>query len=142
MKRSPLKSNPETLRAWQERSRRKVPENRELTKPGIARGINRTPKSDPPELVAARKVVHTRSGGRCEVRSKVCTHRAVHVHHRGGRRFAGCHNPELLADCCLACHDLIHSGKGAAWAWASGWLVKKALGARGEYTPASVLAAA
>lgn len=142
MKRSPLKANPETQRAWQQRSRDTALDKsrRDIGKP-LARTVRKrdTHKTDPPELVAAKKIVHARSLGRCEVRGEVCTGRGEHVHHRGGRGWGGCHNPELLVDSCLADHAYIHGYPGVSYL--SGWLVRKAFAQRGEFIPSSLLAA-
>lgn len=138
MKRSPLKANPETARAWQQRSR-DTALARQPAKTGMKRGMKSSPKSDPPELVAAKKVVHARSGGVCEVRGPVCTGRARPVHHRGGRGWVGCHDPELLLDSCLADHAYIHGYPGVAYG--RGWLVRQVFAQRGEFIPSSVLVA-
>ncbi len=80
-------------------------------------------RSDPPELVAARKVVHERSGGLCEARTEVCDHVGQHVHHKGGRKGPGAHRPERLLHVCVACHEHIHANPEQSYMM--GWLYKR-----------------
>lgn len=69
-----------------------------------------------------RMFVRRRSGGKCEVRSRVCSGVPQHFHHRKLRR----HRDHTSANClyvCAACHRYIHDQMGEA-AYLMGWLVK------------------
>lgn len=58
----------------------------------------------------AQTAVRKHSGGQCEAGVPlVCTGRGEHVHHMVLRSRGGTHDPELLKDCCLACHGWIHA---------------------------------
>jgi 5-methylcytosine-specific restriction endonuclease McrA len=67
-----------------------------------------------------RLAVRLRSGGKCEVKSRVCTGDAAHFHHRKLRR----HKDHSAVNClhaCRACHDHIHANPSKAYLM--GWLV-------------------
>lgn len=71
----------------------------------------------------AKAVVRERSGGRCEVGVLPgCRVRAAHVHHckRGEPRV---HDPELMLDACVPCHEHIH--RNTAEAYEKGWLIRR-----------------
>lgn len=67
-----------------------------------------------------RMAVMRRSGGRCEVKSKVCTGRAQHFHHRKLRRFKD-HSTINCAHVCSGCHTEIHARPQVAYLM--GWLL-------------------
>lgn len=68
-----------------------------------------------------RLAVRLRSGGKCEVKSRVCTGDAAHFHHRKLRR----HKDHSAVNCLHACradHDAIHANP--TWAYEHGLLVR------------------
>ena len=69
---------------------------------------------------AVRVFVRRRSGGRCEVQSKVCTGKAAEFHHRKLRRHKD-HRDVNCLHACLACHDHIHDNPTKSYLM--GWLV-------------------
>lgn len=92
-----LTRNPETTRAWQQRSRR--PLNRRSDRK----------KHFDAEFDAMRALVRQRSEGRCEARVSLnCRGIGEHVHHRGGRRRKDANDLDLLLHTCWRCHDWIH----------------------------------
>lgn len=71
-----------------------------------------------PESV--RMGARRRSGGRCEIRTAVCTGEAAHFHHRKLRAS----KDHSLVNClhlCRACHDRVHAHPTTAYLM--GWLV-------------------
>lgn len=65
------------------------------------------------KLTAAKKVVHARSGGVCELRAPGCQGKAHDVHHVFGRGGSDPHNPSKLLHLCgfgntSGCHGLVH----------------------------------
>jgi hypothetical protein len=66
-------------------------------------------------LAEARKVVFSRSSGRCEARWEVCTGVAQHAHHRLRRSQGGQHTPENLLAVCARCHTAIHDNPARAF---------------------------
>lgn len=89
-----------------------------VTKPGPSGSGRRTADPGFPEPV--RLAVRRRSGGRCEVQSRVCTGKAVHLHHRKLRRHKD-HSEANALHACRACHDHIHANPSKAYLM--GWLV-------------------
>lgn len=67
-------------------------------------------------LAAARKVVHARSGGRCELGAPGCQGAAREVDHTYGRRVPDPHDPAKLLHLCGhgntdGCHGLVSSSR-------------------------------
>lgn len=93
-----------------------------LGKPGPKAPKAKRRKADPPELVAARKVVRKRSGGYCEARIvDWCQGGAAHAHHVLRQSQGGKHTPENLVDLCYGCHlPAIHAN--VEWAQRHGLL--------------------
>lgn len=86
---------------------------------GPPRQRNEVPRS-------SRDAVRARSGGQCEVRiGDVCTGRAMHQHHKEGRRTGG-HEPSNLLDLCWPCHDFVHAHP--AISYDHGWMVRMGVG--------------
>lgn len=79
-------------------------------------------RPDPPELRAAKTVVHERSGGYCEARTAVCNHYAEHIHHIARRRGKQAHAVANLLDVCQPCHLHIHANPEQSYE--AGWLVR------------------
>jgi len=92
-RRTPLRSDPATTRAWKERSRRS---------PG-----NVIPS-------ASRKAVRARSRDRCEAAWVGCHGIARIMHHRAPRRGRD-HSPANLMHVCAWCHRLIHDNPDLAY---------------------------
>ncbi len=90
------------------------------TKPMLRTAMRRRPstKSRIPARVA--EAVRTRSGGRCEAGTEVCTGRAGHMHHRRMRSQGGKHTTANLLDVCPACHRFIHDHPELSYQ--AGWL--------------------
>lgn len=76
-----------------------------------------------PALRKAKKDVRSRSNGRCEARTPVCTGRGEHVHHIQLRSQGGLDVIGNLIDVCLACHVHIHDHP--AWSYERGLLRKR-----------------
>jgi hypothetical protein len=75
----------------------------------------RVRRSDPPELIKAKKIVRERSGGRCEARiASICTGRATDAHHVKMRSRGGQHDPSNLLDVCRRCHEWIGNNPRSA----------------------------
>ena len=91
----------------------------------VAAGRPKAPmrRQDPPELRAARKVVHDRSGGFCEAHTPVCDHVAQHVHHKAGRKGVGAHSPSNLLHVCNGCHSYIHEHPQESYE--AGWMLRR-----------------
>lgn len=88
------------------------------------------PAKGNPIPAATRTAVRERSGGRCEIRSWVCTGQATEQHHRRRRRDGG-HSLGNLLDTCSDCHRTAHAEP--AYARQRGWIVSAF-----EADPASV----
>jgi len=86
------------------------------------------PKRSPNEFPdESKKAMRARSGGRCEVRSKVCTGRGEQFHHRQSRRFKD-QRPVNGLHSCNKCHDHIHAKDGSGRISKSklmGWIVSQ-----------------
>lgn len=93
VKRSPLRSNPATTRAWQDRTRRALP-----SRSARYRDVPRSVRAD----------VARRSGGYCEARMEGCEGLAVHMHHVLPRSQGGRHEAANLLHVCATDHDRIH----------------------------------
>lgn len=68
------------------------------------RSSKRTAKLEDPERLEAREAVWRRSGGRCEVKARGCSHTASGQHHRQLERHGGPDTPENLVAVCNECH--------------------------------------
>ena len=76
-----------------------------------------------------RYALRTRSHGRCEARTPVCTGRAEHAHHTRGRVGEDRWDVTAGLDVCAACHHFIHHDGlttagpgGGALSYEQGWL--------------------
>lgn len=78
------------------------------------------PYEESPQLRRAKASVRRRSGGRCEVRSPVCSGVADQAHHRLRRSQGGKDTPDNLLDACTLCHRFIHHHPELAYDM--GWL--------------------
>lgn len=116
MRKTPLKRKTEL------RARSQLKRGKPLARSRAKRRSGRNTESEFPETVKA--VVRRRSGNRCEVRSSVCTGRAVDFHHRKSRRF----HDNRAVNClhvCISCHRYLEQYR--TMAKLMGWIVHSTL---------------
>lgn len=111
-RRAALRTDPAKARAWQERSRRRLPK------------VGAKARREQAALAAMRTAVHQRSGGWCEVATPACPlwrHPAADVHHVfTSDRDRGVHDPERALHVCRQAHDWF--GRYPREAEARGWV--------------------
>lgn len=117
MKRTPLERKT-PLRAKKQLTRGRPPSrSRAKSSSGSPKRSASSPNDFPEQT---RLAVRARSGGRCEVRSRVCTGDASHIHHRKLRRHKD-QRPVNALHVCSECHAHIHAN--VAKAQMMGWLI-------------------
>ena len=119
-----LKTDPDKVRAWQQRSRRQLDRGEPLKRTRFVSRKKKRTLAYEAELEAVTPALYRRSGGRCEARIPgICTAVARHRHHRWRR---GQHGPNTLANLlhvCWACHTWGHANVGRGLA--IGFLLKR-----------------
>lgn len=114
MIRTRLHVDPEKVRAWQQRSRRRLP------------AVGAKTRREAAALADLRTAVHQRSGGWCEVATPACPlhrHPASDVHHVWtSDRDRGVHDPDRALHVCRPAHDWI--GRYPNEAEARGWAAR------------------
>lgn len=120
-RREPLRANPATTRAWQDRSRRQARFAKRNALRRARGGLRpRSPKraAQDRRLAQARAQVLARCDGRCEANVEaVCrpaVHDGVHAHHVRRRSQGGPDTPENLLWVCADAHRWIHDNPAAA----------------------------
>ena len=127
-----LRADPETTRAWKRRSQDAARERERTGTPGRAAPRARTRRSSIPGPV--RAAVAARAGGHCEARLPGCSDRRLASHHRLRRGQGGPDTPENLVWICSNCHTdspaAVH--RNVAWAESVGLLIRSSSGAPAE----------
>lgn len=107
-----MKSNPDTTRAWKERSQKRARENAKPRPPIRAVSAKRAAQNSEYSRVRAAYLESHPLCARCASEGRETP--TTQIHHAGGREGVRLVDSSLFIGCCGACHDWVHANPLAA----------------------------